>query len=189
MLGHQITASQGAGWAVIFGFSAFFAVLAYVLQWADLKFSVGHYDSEQVRSSCHNDAKYCYQQVARFFVFCWRQELFQSTSTCSTLCTERGCAFQFNTAGRNVGAGLIAVDVVSHWLWATVILTAGVVTCLQHQTTWLGSSPASNNPDTWACCTGTYAWFYGAGSSVWHALPAVLCRITCLRAPQRVQCN
>lgn len=28
---------------------------------------------------------------------------------------------QFNTAGRSIGAGLLAVDIVSHWTWASVM--------------------------------------------------------------------
>ncbi|KAK9840695.1 hypothetical protein WJX84_007535, partial [Apatococcus fuscideae] len=45
---------------------------------------------------------------------------------------------QFNTAGRTIGPGLIAVDVVSHWTWASIILSGG-----------------------------TYVWFYGSGSALW----------------------
>lgn len=29
---------------------------------------------------------------------------------------------QFNTAGRSIGTGLLAVDVVSHWTWASILL-------------------------------------------------------------------
>ncbi|KAK9840778.1 hypothetical protein WJX81_004136 [Elliptochloris bilobata] len=29
---------------------------------------------------------------------------------------------QFNTAGRSIGAGLLAVDLVSHWTWASILL-------------------------------------------------------------------
>ena len=28
---------------------------------------------------------------------------------------------QFNTAGRSIGAGLLAVDIVSHWTWASIL--------------------------------------------------------------------
>lgn len=28
---------------------------------------------------------------------------------------------QFNTAGRSIGAGLLAVDIVSHWTWASIM--------------------------------------------------------------------
>ena len=29
---------------------------------------------------------------------------------------------QFNTAGRSIGTGLLAVDIVSHWTWASILL-------------------------------------------------------------------
>ncbi len=29
---------------------------------------------------------------------------------------------QFNTAGRSIGTGLLAVDLVSHWTWASILL-------------------------------------------------------------------
>ncbi len=28
---------------------------------------------------------------------------------------------QFNTAGRSIGAGLLAADIVSHWTWASIM--------------------------------------------------------------------
>lgn len=28
---------------------------------------------------------------------------------------------QFNTAGRSIGTGLLAVDIVSHWTWASIL--------------------------------------------------------------------
>ncbi len=28
---------------------------------------------------------------------------------------------QFNTAGRSIGTGLMAIDLVSHWTWASVL--------------------------------------------------------------------
>lgn len=28
---------------------------------------------------------------------------------------------QFNTAGRSIGMGLLAVDIVSHWTWASIM--------------------------------------------------------------------
>ena len=29
---------------------------------------------------------------------------------------------QFSTAGRDIGTGLLAVDIVSHWTWASILL-------------------------------------------------------------------
>ncbi len=31
-------------------------------------------------------------------------------------------AVQFSTAGRDIGTGLLAVDIVSHWTWASILL-------------------------------------------------------------------
>lgn len=48
---------------------------------------------------------------------------------------------QFNTAGRSIGTGLLAVDIVSHWTWASILLQSV-----------------------------SYGWFYGITGSYWCAL-------------------
>ncbi|KAK9909531.1 hypothetical protein WJX75_003728 [Coccomyxa subellipsoidea] len=45
---------------------------------------------------------------------------------------------QFNTAGRSIGTGLLAVDIVSHWTWASILLQSV-----------------------------SYGYFYGATGSYW----------------------
>ncbi|KAK9904775.1 hypothetical protein WJX75_002276 [Coccomyxa subellipsoidea] len=48
---------------------------------------------------------------------------------------------QFNTAGRSIGTGLLAVDIVSHWTWASILLTSV-----------------------------SYGYFYGITGSYWFAV-------------------
>ena len=50
---------------------------------------------------------------------------------------------QFNTAGRSIGTGLLAVDIVSHWTWASIILQSA-----------------------------SYGYFYGTSGSYWWASSA-----------------
>ena len=57
---------------------------------------------------------------------------------------------QFNTAGRSIGTGLLAVDIVSHWTWASILLQSV-----------------------------SYGYFYGiTGSYWWGKQPGVLAPIT-----------
>lgn len=72
---HGTVVLQVAGWTIVCGFSAFFALVALFLVWVDVRFAGHKYNSEQ-----------------------------------------------FNTAGRSVKAGLIGVDVVSHFTWASILL-------------------------------------------------------------------
>lgn len=48
---------------------------------------------------------------------------------------------QFNTAGRSIGTGLLAVDIVSHWTWASILLQSA-----------------------------SYGYFYGTSGSYWCAI-------------------
>ena len=41
------------------------------------------------------------------------------TLTCSL---KHAVRVQFSTAGRDIGTGLLAVDIVSHWTWASILL-------------------------------------------------------------------
>jgi len=52
---------------------------------------------------------------------------------------------QFNTAGRSIGTGLLAVDIVSHWTWASILLSSV-----------------------------TYGYFYGITGSYWCAAVPLL---------------
>lgn len=51
---------------------------------------------------------------------------------------------QFNTAGRSIGTGLLAVDIVSHWTWASILLQSA-----------------------------SYGYFYGTSGSYWCVLPLI----------------
>ena len=59
---------------------------------------------------------------------------------------------QFNTAGRSIGTGLLAVDIVSHWTWASILLTSV-----------------------------SYGYFYGITGSYWCAAdnPMLPCSFPC----------
>ncbi|KAK9816495.1 hypothetical protein WJX72_001008 [[Myrmecia] bisecta] len=85
---------QAAGWGIVLGFGAFFALFAVLLVWLDIRFSKAKYHSEQ-----------------------------------------------FNTAGRTIGVGLLAVDLVSHWTWASILLQSV-----------------------------SYGWLYGAAGSMYYAV-------------------
>ncbi len=74
---------QVAGWVIVCGFGVFFACIALILVWIDVKFAGHTYNSEQ-----------------------------------------------FNTAGRSVKAGLIGVDIVSHFTWASILLACVSLTYL-----------------------------------------------------------
>ena len=75
--------AQVAGWVIVCGFGVFFAAVALILVWIDVKFAGHAYNSEQ-----------------------------------------------FNTAGRSVKAGLIGVDIVSHFTWASILLACVTLTYL-----------------------------------------------------------
>lgn len=68
---------------------------------------------------------------------------------------------QFNTAGRSIGTGLLAVDIVSHWTWASILLSSV-----------------------------TYGYFYGITGSYWCAtVPLLFSANTHVKSHSQPKCR
>ena len=112
------------------GFGAVFALLAVFLVWVDVKFSGVIYNSEQAGAlaTCSSRVSwYClpsWLSLRRLFgiqvrvgnaLHVFRLASFTAAVPLGWLNKSDCPAAQFNTAGRSIGCGLLAVDLVSHW--------------------------------------------------------------------------
>ena len=105
--------SEGAGYAVVVGFGAFFSIFTTILVFLDYRFGGTKQTSEQV---C--DSVWCCRHImalpdtASVIARC----MFQRSSYCSQIRPETRSlpCVQFNCGGRSIKQGLIAVDIVSH---------------------------------------------------------------------------
>jgi hypothetical protein len=110
---HRLSSStvltQAAGWIVIILFGFLFALLAVFLV------------SSLSRGKCMLQQRFAHAgptSAARHILSGWRAwQVWVDIKFAGIVYNSE----QFNTAGRSIGTGLLAVDVASHWTWASIL--------------------------------------------------------------------